>query len=218
MSDIQSAELLGYVALQIMLKCTRLNKTQIAEILSDQNEPVSPRTVHAWTTGQTLSIAPTLKVEGQSRKEYGFDDLLSFLLAKILLRGFGSIPIPAKGVQTFIANWQNPEFLRGIDFAAKISGSILLTPSAEDAQELEVLFFADTGRLRVSVTAFVTARRPYFVIRLGPVIDELIHRLYRWVEGQPFEKKRLTAPEMNAAIRSAAHIKREIEKAEEVLK
>jgi hypothetical protein len=188
---------------------------QAAAIVSDDVEPVSFRTVKAWTTGQVLPIKPTLKVEGRNRPVFGFHDLFKLLIAKKLLRGPSALPSFA--VRAFIECWQKPRFLKH-DFNARMKGTFVLYQTSATAIEIDFVPEGEdlTAALQKAVKAKTGAIR---VIGMAEILEELKLRVCCWAMDEKFPaKKPLTKEEWVELFQSTGNLIRRVNECEPTMK
>jgi hypothetical protein len=194
-----------------------------ASILTDKLEPVSVRTIRSWTTGELLTIKPTRRIEGQKRLAFGFHDLWKFLIAKQLLRG--PSPLPSVGVQVFIDHWQKPEFLKGIPFEARMQGTFLLYQDPDDSGQLEIHFLAqERSNLSAAIEqAIGKGGKQFRILEMESIFQELLLRLYFWLESEPFPisklqwSKPMTAEEFLEIGKIISDLRRRVNECEPVL-
>jgi hypothetical protein len=187
-----------------------------AEILSDDAETVSFPTVRSWTN-KTLRLKPTLQIRGFSRPTWGFNDLIKFAICKQLLRGIGCGKLPAAGIQEFVEQYEQPEFFKGISFAERVDGSIVLAPDRDAPEHLRAFFFqAGSKNFRVAVEGLLKGGVTFTVLNLRDVLDEVMVRLFCWLRGEKYHRP--TKKEMVTALRSAGHLRDQVNSAEEALK
>jgi hypothetical protein len=218
MQDIEANEvgaLAGVVGPRMLYRFP-FSLKMVAAIIGDKREPVSLRTVRSWTTGELLTIKPTLRVEGQRRLAYGFQDLVKFLLAKRLLRG--PSPLPSVGVQVFLDHWQKPEFLKGISFHSRMKGTFVLYVSPDDADHLGIDFLAEGNPGLPAAMNAAVEKSPdgrICVLSMDGILTELLRRLFYWLEGTPFPDPKLTTKaEWLETFKIAGDVKRRVDEIE----
>ena len=112
-----------------------------AEIITDDEEPISEFGARKWVNGEVLRIRPK-EVPGYKKPQFGHRDVCTFLLAKKLIRGFSGVPIPAKGIQVLLDAWTDSKFLPGIGYQERMRGRLILVPDRKEPANLQVFSFA----------------------------------------------------------------------------
>jgi hypothetical protein len=193
---------------------------QIAEIITDDTEPITYLSLRKWVDGQVLRLRPRTKFPGYKKPQFGHYDVFTFLLAKQLLRGRAGVPIPTAGVQTFLDRWADKKFLPGVSFEEKMKGRLILVPDREDASNLKVLFYRDLDEKFIAAAGELSKAGITFVtVCLQDVLKELDERICAWANDEKFtypsnEERRKRFLE---SMRSARHLVREVNSSEEAL-
>jgi hypothetical protein len=209
-----------YLAMKLLDRY-RFNLHEIAHILSDKNHPIPYTTLRAWTTGKTLSLSPSMRVDGFTRPQWGFPDLVKFMIAKQLLGGgFGRGSFRASAVQQVIDLIQNGKLFDGLVDYVKYT-TILVFSSPNDPQELQIKLFKDDDHTTFSATieSVIKTHSTFNLISIESTLDQLMHRLMLWVDGETYDPNPAGAAErLKEAFRSAAFLRAEVESAKEALK
>lgn len=234
MSDIDNLDNLSTEELEAKLRDVRfvkmvnglLNKfvfsvRQIAEIITDNEEPITETGARKWTNGELLSIRPEMKVPGYTKPQFGHRDVCTFLLAKKLIRGFSGVPIPAKGIQVLLDAWTDSKFLPGIDYTERMRGRLILVPDRKEPANLQIFYFRGVDEKYMAACETLNKSGVRFVaVCLSDIVDEVFERILCWSNDEKFHVQ--SNDERMAgwlkAFKSAGHMIREVNSAEGVLK
>jgi hypothetical protein len=194
---------------------------QIAEIITDNEEPITETGARKWTNGELLSIRPGMKVPGYKKPQFGHRDVCTFLLAKKLIRGFSGVPIPAKGIQVLLDAWTDTKFLPGIDYAERMRGRLILVPDRKDPANLQVFYFRDIDQNSLAAAETLNKSGVKFVaVCLSDIVDEVFERILCWANDEKFhvQSNDERMAQWLKVFKSAGHLVREVNSAEGVLK
>ncbi len=204
--------LISYIGTQLLTRVP-FSHAQLAEILSDEGQVFSLRQVRSWVSGQTLALRPTLAVTGHNRKQFGFLDLVSFVMGKRLV---GSLPTP--GVNTFLNEWRNEKFLSK-PLEEKLGGYFVLTVDPTDTEELDVDFFGKAKEEEFWAALVSTAgkARKCAGLDMQTVFMEALRRLACWLDGMPFPRNGVTRESHDAWVKAfevAGNVRKQIDELE----
>jgi hypothetical protein len=193
---------------------------QIAQIITDDEEPISGFGARKWVNGEVLRLRPSSKFPGYRKPQFGHRDVCTFLLAKKLIRGFSGVSIPAKGIQVLLDAWTDTKFLPGIGYEERMKGRLILVPDRQDPANLQVFFHRDLdAKFIAAVDVLSKAGITFVTVCLRDIVDEVFERIFCWANDQKFSDQRKGRVEaMKRALGSAGHLVREVNSAEEALK
>jgi len=194
---------------------------QVAQIITDDEEPITELGLRKWQNGEVLRLRPSTKFDGYKRPAFGHRDVCTFLLAKKLIRGFSGVSLPAKGIQVLLDAWTDTKFLPDIDYQERMRGYLILVPDRQDPANLQVFFFRDFDeKLMGAAEALNKSGTTFVTVRLSDIVDEVFERILCWSNDEKFispssEERR---EQWLKAFKSAGHLVREVNSAEGALK
>jgi hypothetical protein len=199
----------AFVGVKLLFRY-RFSLREIAEILTDEAEPLSLRGLQSWATGQYLRVEPSLRVEGHRNSAWGIGDVMKFCMCKKLIRGFGSTSLPAAGINSFLTCWQGDDFFKGIGFAEKMTGTVLLVPDADTPAELTAYFFPaeKESRYTAAVKILALEGKSFCTLRMADVACEVLARLNAWLDGKPYVPHRMTHKGFAEAMKTIREVTR----------